>query len=259
MTREALLPYADSMEAYADKFITPLSYDKGNDSGVLCGTGAFVTKDDKIYLITNAHIIQELEKLSQAEKRKVNVQCLFQEGEEYVPISSEFKKNDELDIAMADITDVWVAQKLNSKKAIPIEKFQTTEKIEGEYLFTEGYPSFTASMVGDTLNAPVQRFLTTETDLPSLEGRNLVGYAHFALKYDPDACYYTRKEMHLNPNPRGISGSIVWNTHLTDDLIFKKEPFNPENMTVEGIEFLWDEEKKLVCTKSRAIDFQNLI
>ena len=60
--------------------------------------------------------------------------------------------------------------------------------------------------------------------------------------------------MHLCHDPRGLSGSLVWNTHLTDDIVKKKNKWNPDLMTVAGIEFLWDEGKNLVCSKSEAIN-----
>lgn len=260
MTREDILPYADKFEAYVNKFVTPISYDKGGDHGVLCGTGAFVSKEDRIYLITNVHVISGLEKISEEKKSLVVPQCLFKGGEEYVPITVPFKKSDiAVDVAMADITDIWRSQKLNDRNAIAIERFRSTEKIEGEYFYTVGYPSFNARMEGDTLESPIQRFLTTEGELPLIEGREFLPYCHFALKYSPEHCYYTRKEMHLCLDPRGLSGSLVWNTHLTDEVIMNHQEWSPESMTVAGVEFFWDEQNVLVCSKSEAIDFKNLM
>ena len=260
MTKEEILPYADLLEAYVDKFTTPLSYDKGGDNGVLCGTGAYVGRGNHVYLITCAHIISELEKISKEKGCLIYPQCLFEYGEEYVPIVNPFKKlDDAIDVAMADITEVWNVQKINGKRTIPIEKFKTTPKIEGEYFYIAGYPSFDSKMEGDTLNSPIQKYLTTEGVLPNLADKELLPYYHFALKYSPEDCYYTRSEMHLCHDPRGLSGSLVWNTHLTDDIIKKKNKWNPDLMTVAGVEFLWDEGKSLVCSKSEAINWGALI
>ena len=260
MTREDLLPYADKFEAYVNKFVTPISYDKGGDNGALCGTGAFVSKEDRIYLITNVHVISGLEKISEEKKSPVFPQCLFKEGEEFVPIKVSFKKSDiAVDVAMADITDIWNAQELNDRNAIAIERFKSTEKIEGEYFYTVGYLSFDARMEGDTLKCPMQKFLTTEDELPNIDGKEFFPYCQFALKYSPEHCYYTRTEMHLCSDPRGLSGSLVWNTHLTDEVIMNHQEWNPELMTVAGVEFFWDERNVLVCSKSEAIDFNNLM
>lgn len=260
MTKEDLAPYADKMEEYVSYFLTPLSFDKGGDCGVLCGTGTFFEKEDKVYLITCAHIISELKKKEIDEQRDIPLQCLFMEKEEYVPIPlGLFKKNDDLDVAVADITDIWCRQEKNDRKTFQFEKFKSTPRVDGEYFYTVGYPSFGSCMQSDTLVSKPQKYVTIECTLPELSDKSLTTYGNFALEYIPEKCNYTRTEMHLASDPRGISGSLIWNTHLTDELIFNKADWEPDSMTVAGVEFCWDEEKCVVCTKSCAIDFQNLI
>ena len=260
MTRDELRPYADRFEKYVNDFITPLSYDSGGDKGVLCGTGAFISKDDRVYLITNAHIICKLEEMSKGKDSPIVVQCLFKDWEEYVPITAQFKKTDGVvDVAIADITEIWNEQKNNARKAIPLDKFKPTENRGNEYFYTVGYPSLCADMEGDVLNSPPQKFLTIEAGLPNLADREFMPYCHFALKYSSKDCYYTRSEMHLCHDPRGISGSLVWNTHLTDEMIRNGHDWDPESMTIAGVEFLWDENETLVCSKSEAIPFVSLM
>lgn len=100
--------------------------------------------------------------------------------------------------------------------------------------------------------------MTQETDLPSDRDLFKPDY-HFSLEYKPDKAVCLKEGNRSQPNPPGLSGSLVWNTHSVEFFNNQLE-WSPEAAEVTGIVWGWPSSNAcLVATRVEHIRLKEMI
>lgn len=207
LTEEERKFYGDAMRTLVDPYVTPISfYDESDESnGEHLGTGYFFEYNENKFLITNYHV---------AVKCVENPLAYHFKGDgKYVKMFLPIKfYRYPIDVACTSIFDnVWNTYH-DESSCIPPEKFQSKfEAVENEIFFIEGYPGQRAGMWGDTMFAQLTPLLTNQVRLVDGYDERM----HFALRYDIDNFICTGEQSFL-PSPKGMSGSLVWNTKIEE-------------------------------------------
>ncbi len=212
-------------------YVTPVSRIIEHDYGRLEGTGSYIEIQNTRYLLTNEHV---------GRARQTN------------PIAHQFHGSHDvfrlltvmpyepypIDVAIAPIPDgIW---NTCTHQAIPIpySRLATTHNpVRRELLFTVGYTQQRSRFTFGHLMNYATPYLTQETDLPP---HGTDPQYHFAVPYRPDQAQMDEPDEQTQPNPPGLSGSLVWNTRY-----FECEraglPWSPAAAQVTGLVWGWRE------------------
>ena len=207
------MPYADGIDADCIQeageymrhatfpFITPISRVIEHDYGEVHGSATILSLCGRPYLLTCEHVAVQMEKSRlahftsnrEAAAAVVNpFQCMA------FPVDSAISRIDD---------DMF---QLMDKQALPAARIATRfAPAEGEIIFVHGYPGergrFSALFGG--IRAKTFPYATDVTSLPPGFSES----SFFALSF-PDDIWRFDGNIEIRPNPKGLSGSAVWNT-----------------------------------------------
>lgn len=193
------------LQKMVGSFVTPISKVIKHQEGAHWGTGSYIERNKKKYIITNEHVAAGLNSNSLA--------CHFWGTDNYVRIRCPFAAvGYPNDVACAAILDEdWDSFHCQSN-SIPQTMFDTSfNAVENELFFLEGFAGERSGMWEDYLITPPTPLLTYQVELPE----SYIPQAHFALRYDVDNFTCLTDKTFL-PSPPGMSGSLVWNTKIIE-------------------------------------------
>lgn len=222
------------LQKMVNSFVTPISKVIKHDEGFHWGTGSYIEREKKKYIITNEHVAAGLNSNSLA--------CHFWGMDNYVRIRCPFAAvGYPNDVACASILDGDWDKYHNKSNAIPQSMFDSSfNAVEKELFFLEGFAGERSGMWEDYLLTPPTPLLTYLVDLPTVYNSQV----HFALRYDVDnfTCLTDRT---ILPSPPGMSGSLVWNTKLME-CRYKGIKWTKEMPKIVGIIHHYEGNQKLV-------------
>jgi hypothetical protein len=153
----------------------------------------------------------------------------------------------EWDQACKDVAD---AMRTYSKPfVIPQTKLALAHRpVENELLFFKGYAGEGSKFLYNTLLSNATSYTAKEVPVPPEWGNERF---HFAIDYRPDLALSLNPGYGL-PQPRGFSGSLVWNTHYVDS-VTQGFPWKPEYAEVTGI--VWGWPSSAACILATRIEY----
>jgi len=191
------------MRHYTQHFISPvvISTNPEDTEGEVLGSATFLTLLGKPYLLTNEHVA-----LGRLHARL----SFFQTGgERAAAITHPFQcLADPIDAAVARIDEDLFAT--SGKASLPVGSIDYRfQPADGEILFIHGYPGVRSrwSALAKGILANTFPYATDLMPLPFGFDEKL----HFAMSF-PDDIWTSRFQSEIRPNPRGLSGSAVWDT-----------------------------------------------
>ncbi len=230
------------MRHYTHPFISPIaiSTNAEDTEGEVFGSATFLRLLDKPYILTNEHVAK-----GSLEARL----SFFQAGNRpAAAIVHPFQCVDKpIDAAVARIDEDLFAT--TGRQALPVglidERFRPED---GEILFIHGYPGIRSrwSALAGGILANTFPYATDQIPLPAGYDAGL----HFAMSF-PDDIWDSRFRSLIRPNPRGLSGSVVWDTRY---VAAGSGVWAPADARVCGLLWAYDERHQcLIATKIEAI------
>lgn len=193
-----------AMREHAMPFVTPISRIITNEEGELLGTGSYCSFHDKSFLLTNEHVGKHLAYGSLGHQ--------FFGSDQVFRLQHPFMAWPHPEDVAANVIDcsVWVGV-THQALAVPEVRFATRHApVKKELLFLAGHAGQRSTFLFKTLYAPGTAYLSQEELLPA-DPRCDVTY-HFALPYRPDLAQTVPGGKADLPVPKGLSGSLVWDT-----------------------------------------------
>jgi len=233
------------MKAYVMPFTTPIGRvvetQPGDQPGAiiataaeLWGTGNYVDHDGTVFLVSNEHVIREVQNSRltyQFYKHGGGVRPQFLQGPKVPTITYP------VDAGVANVDQHTWKSPEHDGRAIPVNHFaEKHAPVQGELLFMLGYSGQRSTFLFDYLYTPSTPYLTVEA--------NAIGHAdfspqhHFALHYNPEDAKAVEPDGRPLPIPRGFSGSFVWNTRRIQCLTEGRD-WSPSEATVTGVIWGW--------------------
>lgn len=229
---------------------TPISQVIANDHGEHLGTGSYCEFDGQRFLITNEHVAAERKTYSLADK--------FHGDDHYFRIFHDFHATSApFDTALVRIDDcIW---NHFPHCAIPIPPAQLASvhaPVEAELFFILGYSGERARFIFGTLITAGTPYLARGCPLPAIPECHPA--FHFAMDYNPSLAEPITPNGRLLPLPRGMSGSLVWNTRVVEQRMHGL-PWSADNARVTGIVWGWPSDTCIVATKVEHMQLQELV
>ncbi|MBX9791315.1 MAG: hypothetical protein K2Y37_20540 [Pirellulales bacterium] len=239
---EAIQEAGEYMRHYTRPFITPIARSTADDDslGESLGSGTFLRLRGKPYLLTNEHVACFMghSRLS-----------FFQAGGQHAAaIVNPFQALAyPVDAALSRLEDDIFAAA--GKQSVSTDSIDTMfGPAEGEVFFIHGFPGVQARWSA-LFGGIMARTFPYATDLIPLPA----GYdpeRHFALSFPDDICKSDGQPM-IRPNPRGLSGSVVWDTKY---VAAGTNLWAPTDARVCGLLFAYDEAHKcFIATRIEAV------
>jgi hypothetical protein len=245
----------ERMAHFVTQFVTPVSRSDGPDYGWAGGTGSYTWPGDSLgaYLLTNDYVVNN----SEAHL----ISHLPRQNQEYVVVEKPFHSWPEpIDFACAPI----ILEILSDEKAcLCLDQFDDRHHpVNHELLFFLGFPGTTLSRWdpanenrtlyswGNELEVPGYPFLTQAVaeSLDMVPSRYNQEF-HELIHYPGEARREANGEMIEVRNPRGLSGSLLWDTKRVACYANGVE-WQPEYARVCGMIWLAGEESPvLVATR----------
>lgn len=215
-----------AMREHSAPMTVALSRILSNDSGTACGTGTYLSLLGKTYVLTNEHVAEFTARGGLAH--------FVRDGEcAHRLIHPFISMGEPVDAAISRVDDESWAN--TSKRALPALRIDHSHRTaQHELLFINGFPGERSrwSALADGLVSTSVPYLTQEAPLPP----GLDPAIHFALHYSPEHAKSVDGRNALLPQPRGFSGSLVWNTHFLEAA---SNEWVPEQATATGLVCLW--------------------
>lgn len=234
----------DRMVQHVGDFVTPISLATNEDRGIAWGTGNYVQLGKHVTLMTNAHVYEDA--------RGEPLSHLPGPTNQYVPCCHHFQVAGlPLDLAIMRLGQEC---KDSTKAIIPAwqlgERFDPTE---GEFLFFLGFPGSTAKRLELITEYNVRRVWFGEP-IPNLAVPVLTQMFPDPI---PDCDWFNSAyEVAIHfpakarktpggpeedlPNPKGMSGSLLWDTKFVASLRSGHD-WHPEDARVCGL--IWGQHK----------------
>lgn len=239
------------------KSTTSISKLKNDNAAYAHGTGSYIKYKNDIFLITNQHVVTGgLEHY---------LSHIPGPTDHYMVCKKFCARKYPYDIALMKLTDYW-------SKATKIafdDKFDDKfQPVENEFLFWVGYPGTTLtrhdpitetsirSVYFDVLNSPAIPFLTTVNNNFNSIGVEFDEDHHFAINYPENGSIGNKVIMKSLPNPRGLSGSLVWDTKFIKTIKDGKE-WSPSLSKICGI--IWADYPKTEVIFATKVETMNKI
>lgn len=221
-----------AMTSYTKPFITPISSPSLYQAnfGTHEGTGNYIELAGQKFLVTNEHVISHNQQAGKA--------IMLHGNPSYFAISNFFSHPAPFDVSLTHVSSqIWNNITPNQAATVPEADIALNhgDNFE-EIFFIQGFPGqFSLSMPGQITTQPVA--LATQ-QLPCPQTSNL----HFCVNFNPTALPGTSSSF---SNPKGMSGSLVWNTQYFECLTAGKT-WTPDQAVVTGLAYLWHEENNLL-------------
>lgn len=224
----------EMMRCYTRPFATPLF-----DRNKLVGSGNYVKKNDHWFIVTCEHVA----KVGQFLDYK------------FYGLDKEFRNHGEwemeppvVDLAVAPLLyEQWHEIAHHHAQAVPYERFASehTTFDKSEIMFFRGYAGENSSSLGGLNEARASAYNSQE-----IVGSRTA--THFDMFWDLEKTQYTNETTEEErskvkfENPRGISGSLVWNTRYREVTEGLKKRWTPDDAVVTGMAQRWDEATKSI-------------
>jgi hypothetical protein len=236
------------MSEFIPPYVTPISKVLTESEGKLHGTGSYLGLGGNRYLVTNEHVVKELENHSLTHQFHKNENV-------YRLLNPAVAEGHPVDVAMVKIDDDIWRRSEHSASTVSHDLFaQSHNPVERELLFFAGYSGQRSQFWFGSLITPGTPYLTQES-IPPEDEPSFDPYYHFSLHYRPDLATSIDGSSSL-PLPPGFSGSLVWNTKRVECLT-KGIEWSPELAEVTGILWGWSE-ANLFATKVEHLDLEEL-
>lgn len=196
------------MQAYVGDFLAPISRHL-TDHAMLEGTGTYIRLAGRTFILTNKHVA-DARSATQLLIHKLSDQ------EELLPIlGNHLAIPLPQDVALLPVDAAAWAAVGHKSRAIAVDMILPMHNpVPTELLFFMGFAGARHSFRWETLITPVTTSASREVELPTNDPRFDVDY-HFGLDYNPGKAESLGPGPGL-PVPKGLSGSLVWNTRLVD-------------------------------------------
>lgn len=230
---------ASRMFEHVKQFVTPISASEEYGFGRAVGSGGYFEGADDTWLLTANHVVEEAAKLGV-------LAHLPNSGDNYSGINGQWMQA-KWPVDAATVR-VEVISPSSSKKAIPKCRVseQYSSAIKSELLFWIGFPGTTANRndpVGpdkvrtswfNQLDTPGLPFLSQAIQDYCLTHGAFDSNKHIAICYPSSAKRASDQSEIATPNPKGMSGSILWNTRYVE-FMSQGKVWSPDDSTVCGL------------------------
>lgn len=229
----------DRMKDFVKDFVTPISKASDENHGIAWGTGNYVLLKNKAYLMINTHVYQGADNALLAH--------LPGPTNDYVPCCHHFQTaGHPLDLSLMHLGLECRAATMAGIQ--PFQLDQVFAPVEGELMFIAGFPGAIAKRGEEVTEYNVRRnWFGTPIDsmgLPVLtqvcnEDIHVEGYDaayHAAIHFPFKARKVPGGPEEDLPNPKGMSGSLLWDTKLIARTR-AGEDWHPEEARVCGLEW----------------------
>ena len=232
----------DRMTDFVKDFVTPISMASNERSGIAWGTGNYLLLRNSTYLISNEHVY--------AEAKGAPLAHLPGPTDMYIHCCHHFQTaGDPIDLCL-----MRLGKECHDADMAVIQPFQLAPRfapVEGELLFVAGFPGSRATRGEDVTEYNVRRNLfgpINNLGVPMLaqvcdEPIHVDVYDdkyHAAIHFPFTARKTPEGPEEALPNPKGMSGSFIWDTKLLAR-IHAGEDWHPEDARVCGLE--WGQRK----------------
>lgn len=222
---------AEQMKTYTRPFVTPIRTSDAYDVRLL-GTGSYVTSKGQTILVTAEHVIGGVK---EAHHQFWVCDDVF--------VCEPFVFDVPLDTAFAPVPSAMWNAKPHNARPIGIDTFaQRHEPIRDELLFFRGFAGENAKYGFGIHQADATGYCSQEPHVeppaPEL----------FEMMWHPDRTEFTPttsdeiKSAMKHSDPRGFSGSLVWNTRFVEKSA-RRERWKPEDAIITGLIQRWSEER----------------
>lgn len=240
-----------TMREHIEPFLSPIRKFKEEDDVRLHGTGSYIERCDRKFLITNEHVA----KYNQTNRLTHS----FHACEHIFILRNKFvSEKAPVDVAICEINSSLWDTEASQAKAIPLDRFAAKhETVQGELLFFAGFSGQKAKEVFGTLVSRGTPFLTREMPLPESVEEAKPDY-HLSIPYPPELARSADPSMPL-PDPHGFSGSLLWNTKRIECLQSGKE-WHPSMAIITGIVWGWPSSAAcILATKVECLGLSEMI
>lgn len=249
-----LFEIRDRMAQFVWPIATPLTCSKTDKRGFALGTGNYARIQERTVIVTNSHVIEEAE--------GGHIGHLPGPSDEYVGCGPNFLTSPwPIDLGIAEIGGIGPSSERGVLREDQLcERFSP---VDGELLFFLGFPGSTAQRheAVTELNTRYSWFGQLQTvGIPMLTTVANVG-ANDLPHFDPEkhhAVHFPSKaKKHLDgpeediPNPKGMSGSLLWDTRYLACKLAGEE-WSPDRARVCGL--VWAAHQKPEVIVATAIE-----
>jgi hypothetical protein len=232
------------MQEYTRKFVTPISRALDHDYGEHLATGNYVEIFGQKYLLTNAHVAEALRQHSLGHQF-LDHECVFRATNPFFTFSLPF------DVAFSAIDPKVWDDAQHSSLPIPESKLSMAHApVDREVFFIKGFGGEGSDFHFGYLVTHATSYCCQEVPVPSEEPFN--AQFHFALDYRPDLATTVEVNSRGLPIPKGLSGSVVWNTRFVE-LWGNGSDWNPDCAEVTGL--LWGWPSSAACVVATRIEY----
>lgn len=226
----------DQMKEYTRPYVTPLSSRTGAGFWKLEGSGSYVAYEDQRILLTCEHVVRE----NQLHQRFYDLKTDYAVREPFF-----IKPNP--DLAWSGIPDEMWSGVYHKAAEIPFAKFSARHCLFDKYepLFFRGY-------AGENAHDDMVAYETYASGYCSQEKDGAPSSAEiFEMLFEPEMTLITSgtsdemREVMKFTDPRGFSGSLVWNTRYREVTQSGKE-WDPSHAIVTGIVRRYDVNTKTI-------------
>jgi hypothetical protein len=170
------------------------------DAGELWGTGSYLQDQGRTFLLTNRHV---------AEESKIRtLSHVVRNDELMAALNDPYVAAEEVDIALMPIRpEIWLK---TDKVALLLEAFDAERPAWDELLMVVGFPYATSrfSALANAVRSKARPYIAQPE--PALGDDGI----HFWMKHRPAELRDEKGNAADWIDPRGMSGSLVWNTGI---------------------------------------------
>lgn len=228
----------EQMRHHARRFATPISMTEDRETAIAWGSGCYLQSGDATWLITADHNFDRIPTGGQLAHLPVP-------GDNYVAIrQSPLRAAYPVDIAAVKVDAIPVGSKKQAApKTLLAERFSA---VDAELLFWVGYPGYNLirhdPVIADRIKATLYgelriaalSMLSQELQTANPMGAGFDPLKHVAIHYPAMAkSEADAPEIDL-PNPKGMSGSLLWNTRYLETVQAGVE-WTPEKAQICGV------------------------
>ncbi len=210
----------EQMAAHAYKFTTPISMSEDRVSAVAWASGSYLQNGDVTWLMTAEHTFGDL-------KEGQHVAHLPVRDDHFVEINQQaLRAARPVDVAAVKVPAIPVDSTVDTvPMGLVAERFSA---VQSELLFWIGYPGFNlirhdpivpervkATLFGE-LRVPAVPMLSQELQFEELDHAWFDPLKHVAVHYPAMAKKVAGGPDVDMPSPKGISGSLLWNTRYLE-------------------------------------------
>lgn len=221
-----------AMQDYCMPFLTPISYAISDTEGELEGTGSYLEFAGKRLLISNEHVLRDWE-TRQFTHQFHGCEDVFRLCGDLIDIEKY-----PIDVAIWEIADAAWQLRPHQAAVIPSERLALQHApVQGELLFLCGFPQQRSRFFFNTLASCATQLITQERRPPTVDDLHP---NYVLIAYSPEHA----RSVDANggvplSNPRGLSGSLLWNTRRVE-CHQQNLPWSPDEAQVTGMLCRWD-------------------